>query len=151
MPNSFDLNSLSEPTGKHPLLLILDQIKDPGNLGTLLRTAAAFDWSCVYITPNSVDPFNDKAIRAARGATFRVPLIYDTSMQDVKTFLQANKWKTLLADMNGKNISEWIPQKQIFRGIHFKMRGLIYNRGRSYFGIRVSRRFKQTLGVFRTN
>ncbi len=54
-------------------LLILDQIADPGNLGTLLRTALALDWEGVIITPGTVDLFNDKALRAAKGAQFHLP------------------------------------------------------------------------------
>jgi TrmH family RNA methyltransferase len=54
-------------------LLILDGISDPGNLGTLLRTALALGWEGVILTPDTVDLFNDKAIRAAKGATFHLP------------------------------------------------------------------------------
>lgn len=57
-------------------LLILDQIADPGNLGTLLRTALALKWEGVVLTPGSVDLFNDKALRAAKGATFYLPYCY---------------------------------------------------------------------------
>lgn len=55
-------------------LLILDQISDPGNLGTLIRTAKALGFSGVHLIEPCVDPFNDKAIRAAKGATFTLPL-----------------------------------------------------------------------------
>ena len=54
-------------------LLILDQIADPGNLGTLLRTAYAFGWEGVALTHGTADLFNDKALRAAKGATFHLP------------------------------------------------------------------------------
>lgn len=58
------------PLGVVPRLLVLDRIADPGNLGTLLRTALALGWDAVVMTPGSVDPFNDKALRASRGAPF---------------------------------------------------------------------------------
>ncbi len=57
-------------------LLILDRIADPGNLGTLLRTAYALGWEGAAATPGTVDFFNDKALRAAKGATFRLPLAW---------------------------------------------------------------------------
>lgn len=57
-----------------PLYLILDQIRDPGNLGTLLRTSAAAGVAAVVMTEGTVDPFNSKAVRAAVGAHFRVPM-----------------------------------------------------------------------------
>ncbi|KAK8942459.1 hypothetical protein KSP39_PZI008810 [Platanthera zijinensis] len=56
-------------------LLVLDGIQDPGNLGTLLRSSMAFRWSAVFLLPGCCDPFNDKAIRAARGASFQLPII----------------------------------------------------------------------------
>lgn len=74
-------------------LLILDRISDPGNLGTLLRSAAAFGWEGIYLTPGSVDPFGPKAIRAAKGATFRLPLFQGElppSSLDDYTLLQAD-------------------------------------------------------------
>jgi TrmH family RNA methyltransferase len=54
-------------------LVILDQITDPGNLGTLLRTALALGWEGVIVTPGTVDLFNDKVLRAAKGAHFHLP------------------------------------------------------------------------------
>lgn len=54
-------------------LLVLDAISDPGNLGTLFRTACAFGWQGILLLPNCCDPFNDKALRAAKGATFKIP------------------------------------------------------------------------------
>jgi TrmH family RNA methyltransferase len=58
---------------KKKYILILDQLSDPGNLGTLIRTALAMKWDGVVITPNTVDPFNDKALRASKGAIFHLP------------------------------------------------------------------------------
>lgn len=55
-------------------LLALDGIQDPGNLGTLLRTAAAFDWDGVFLLNGCCDPFNEKVLRASRGACFWVPI-----------------------------------------------------------------------------
>jgi TrmH family RNA methyltransferase len=57
------------------LALILDQISDPGNLGTILRTSRACGVGAVYMLEGTVDPFNPKVVRAAAGAHFRLPLI----------------------------------------------------------------------------
>jgi TrmH family RNA methyltransferase len=56
-------------------VLILDALGDPGNLGTILRTAAAAGVEVVLLAPGCVDPYNDKALRAGMGAHFRVPVI----------------------------------------------------------------------------
>ena len=61
------------PPGAPPLALVLDRIRDPGNLGTLLRAAAGAGVAAVYLA-GAVDPFNPKVVRAGMGAHFRVPL-----------------------------------------------------------------------------
>lgn len=58
-----------------PLFLVVDRIRDPGNLGTLLRTAAAAGVTAVYCADETVDPFNPKVVRAGMGAHFRVPIL----------------------------------------------------------------------------
>jgi TrmH family RNA methyltransferase len=62
------------PSGALPpgLVLVLDGLADPGNLGTALRSAAAFGATACLVGPGSVDPWNGKALRAAAGATFRL-------------------------------------------------------------------------------
>jgi RNA methyltransferase, TrmH family len=53
-------------------VLVLDRVQDPGNLGTLLRNAEALSWDAVYLLDGCCDAFNEKAVRAARGAMFTV-------------------------------------------------------------------------------
>ncbi len=68
-------------------ILILDKIADPGNLGTLLRTALALNWDGVIFTPGTVDPFNDKALRASKGAIFSLPFAH-LSEEQLATFVK---------------------------------------------------------------
>lgn len=56
------------------LCLVLDQVRDPGNAGTLMRAAEAAGVELVILGPETVDPFNDKVVRAGMGAHFRLPL-----------------------------------------------------------------------------
>jgi RNA methyltransferase, TrmH family len=56
-------------------ILILDAIRDPGNLGTMLRTAAAAGIQVVFLAPECADPYNPKVLRSGMGAHFRVPVI----------------------------------------------------------------------------
>ena len=58
-----------------PLVLVAAGLQDPGNLGTLIRTAEAFGATGVLTTPGTVSPFNQKALRASAGSVFRVPTI----------------------------------------------------------------------------
>lgn len=55
-------------------ILILDGLRDPGNLGTILRTATAAGVQAVLLTPGSADPYAPKVVRAAMGAHFRLPI-----------------------------------------------------------------------------
>ena len=63
--------------------LAVEGVQDPGNLGTLTRTAVAFGWDTVALLPGTCDPFNDKAMRAARGATFRVDFVAFESFEEL--------------------------------------------------------------------
>ncbi len=85
-------------------LLALDQVSDPGNVGTLLRTALALGWEGAFLTEGSADPFNDKALRAAKGATFRLPFRTGTA-QELLALARSNKMRLLLADVGGSPLS----------------------------------------------
>jgi TrmH family RNA methyltransferase len=61
--------------GRAPLILILAGIQDPGNLGTILRSAEAFGATGVVSLPGTVHAWNPKAVRASAGSVFRVPLV----------------------------------------------------------------------------
>ncbi|HEY2811583.1 MAG TPA: RNA methyltransferase [Rhabdochlamydiaceae bacterium] len=82
-------------------LLILDGVSDPGNMGTLLRTALGLGWQGVLITPHSTDPFNEKALRAAKGATFKIPL-KRAAWEEIPELFANGKRTILAADMHGK-------------------------------------------------
>jgi TrmH family RNA methyltransferase len=60
-----------EPAG----VLVLDAVQDPGNFGTLVRTAEALGAAGVIALPGTVDPWNAKSVRAAMGASFRLPIV----------------------------------------------------------------------------
>ena len=70
----FPFPDVAQTTPGAPLFLVLDRLRDPGNVGTLLRTAAGAGVTTVYLTPESVDPYNPKTVRAAMGAHFRLPI-----------------------------------------------------------------------------
>ena len=60
---------------KQKKIVILDDIQDPGNLGTIIRTAAALGYDAVVTSNNSVDFYNDKTIRSSQGSIFKIDLI----------------------------------------------------------------------------
>lgn len=63
------------------LCVYLHAVSDPGNVGTVLRSAAAFGASCVALGPGSADPFGPKAVRASMGTIFTVPVAHATPQQ----------------------------------------------------------------------
>lgn len=85
-------------------ILALDGISDPGNLGTLLRSALALGWEGVFITTHSTDPFNEKAIRAAKGASFRIPLQVG-SREELYALIEQSRMQALVADTGGEALS----------------------------------------------
>lgn len=103
------LPTSTELKGKGPLL-VLDQVTDPGNLGNLLRTALALGWKGAFLTPGTADPFNDKAIRAAKGATFKLP-IQQGSYEELLKLVGDNKLHLLIADAGGKTIEALQPER----------------------------------------
>jgi RNA methyltransferase, TrmH family len=66
---------LKPGTGLPALVIVLAGIQDPGNLGTILRSAEAFGATGVICLPGTVNPWNSKSVRASAGSTFRMPLL----------------------------------------------------------------------------
>lgn len=90
-------------------VLILDAIRDPGNLGTILRTAAAAGVQAVILAPGCVDAYNPKVLRAGMGAHFRVPVI-EMRWPGIATYCA--ELRVYLADGQGDvayDIADWSP------------------------------------------
>lgn len=73
-------------------VLVLDNLQDPGNVGTLLRSALAFNYNQIFISDSSVDIYNDKVIRASQGAIFKLNIKRDT-LENIFSILQEEKFK----------------------------------------------------------
>lgn len=73
-----DLEDLAPPE-ERGVVLALDAVQDPGNLGTMIRSAEAFAVQAVLVLPGSADPWNPKSVRAAAGSSFRIPVIPATA------------------------------------------------------------------------
>ena len=58
-------------------VVYLDHVSDPGNMGTIIRTALAFSYDAVYVSEGSCDIYNEKVIAASKGAIFRIPVQYN--------------------------------------------------------------------------
>ena len=85
-----------------PLLMILEDIQDPGNLGTIVRTGEGAGITGVIMTKQTVDIYNPKTIRATMGSIFRVPYIYIEEIQEVLAKLHEKGIRTYAAHLEGE-------------------------------------------------
>jgi TrmH family RNA methyltransferase len=91
-------------------LLVLDAVQDPGNLGTLARTAEALGAAGVVALPGTVDPWNPKSVRAAMGSTFRLPVV-ECGWDDLAPWLVTHDVQTLAAVVGGAPLEEPRPRR----------------------------------------
>jgi TrmH family RNA methyltransferase len=92
------LDSLAVPAPAR--VLICDGVQDPGNLGTLIRSADAFAFHAVLLLPGSVDAWNPKVVRAAAGSSFHLPIVTGT-FEQLPSWLRAQEFYTLGAAADG--------------------------------------------------
>lgn len=95
----FKMPKFTSLSGKK-FIIAIDGVNDPGNLGAILRSALALNWEGAFILPDSCDPYNDKALKAARGATFHLPLEMG-SWKDLAKLVEEGNMEPLLADTTG--------------------------------------------------
>lgn len=74
------------PIAANQSVVYLQDIQDPGNLGTIVRTAAAANVGAVFLSDDSADVYNDKTIRSAMGAIFKVPVVQNVTEDELKKF-----------------------------------------------------------------
>ncbi len=86
-------------------LVVLEGLGDPGNVGTIFRTALALGWYGVFVMHGSADPYNDKALRASRGAPLFLPW-KEGSWEDLKAWISSRKAQVIVADTKGTELSE---------------------------------------------
>jgi TrmH family RNA methyltransferase len=91
--------STVRPKGRY---LVLDAVQDPGNAGTLVRAAVAFDLDGVLCLDGTVDPWIPKTVRASAGMIFRVPIVRATATEAVER-LRGARVPLLVADASGED------------------------------------------------
>lgn len=99
-----ELSSLPIPSLVN-FVLIPDQIRDPGNLGTLLRSAAATGVQAALLPPETTDAFAPKVVRSGMGAHFRLP-IHAMTWDEIEHICKSANLQIYIADMNGRSCWE---------------------------------------------
>jgi RNA methyltransferase, TrmH family len=97
------------------VVLVLDAIQDPGNFGTLVRSAEAFGAAGVVALTGTVDPWNPKSVRAAVGSSFRIPVV-QMEWAEALTELKSRGFRLLGADVEGASPSRGRTSGE--RGLH---------------------------------
>lgn len=85
-------------------LVLLDNLQDPGNVGTIIRTAAAFNYGAVITSPTTVNLYNDKVIRSSQGAIFKVAVMSVELREFIKNLISQN-YIIIAATLNVKSIN----------------------------------------------
>ena len=88
------------------IFMCLEDIQDPGNLGTMIRIADAFDFTGILITKNTVDPFNDKVVRSSMGSIWRVNVLSFEDSDEMIKALHDKGVKIIAAELNGDDLSK---------------------------------------------
>lgn len=86
-----------------PLLLVLEDLQDPGNVGTIFRTAEGAGVTGIIMTKNCVDIYNPKTIRSTMGSIYRVPFVCTDSPDEILEWFGENDIVTYAAHLRGEN------------------------------------------------
>ncbi|MBE6024687.1 MAG: RNA methyltransferase [Cellulosilyticum sp.] len=80
--------SLDELTMQEGAYLLLENLQDPGNLGTIIRTAHAFNFKGIFMTKGCVDLYSPKVVRSTMSSLFYMPIVMDGEIEDYMTYLK---------------------------------------------------------------
>jgi TrmH family RNA methyltransferase len=108
-PRSLIEMSKELPLSQLSPILILDQMQDPGNTGTVIRCAAGLGAAGVMMLQGCVDLWNPKTLRASAGAIFKTPVWTDLQPEEVQTFLEINGYSLWIASAQGESIYTKLP------------------------------------------
>lgn len=83
------------------LFIILDRVMDPGNLGTIIRSADALGVSGIIMSKGCVDLYNDKCLRSTMGSLFNIPIIQNCDIKEILNSLKAKKFNIVCTHLKG--------------------------------------------------
>ena len=92
-----------ESDGHPPVFMVLEDLQDPGNVGTIFRTAEGAGVTGIIMTKNCVDIYNPKTIRSTMGSIYRVPFLYTDQIDEVLEWFRKNGISTYAAHLKGEH------------------------------------------------
>ncbi len=87
---------------ENPFFLVLENVMDPGNMGTMIRSADAAGVDCVFLSKGCVDIYNGKVLRSTMGSIFHLPIVQDMDMAALFAQCKAHNIKTVAAHLGGE-------------------------------------------------
>ncbi len=96
-------NKINQIDYSQDMIIALDGVQDPGNLGTILRTADSAALNQIIISKNSADPYNNKVVRSTMGGIFRVNIIEVDNLEETLKEIQKNKFKIMVTSLDTNN------------------------------------------------
>jgi TrmH family RNA methyltransferase len=97
---------------KTAFVVLLQGVRDPGNLGTIIRSADWFGTGAVILSGDCVDPFNSKVLRGSMGSIFHLPVFTVPKLADVIAQLKENRFWVIAASVNGDKILQQLHLKK---------------------------------------
>jgi TrmH family RNA methyltransferase len=109
----YDVKEVIKNTG---LFIILDNIQDPGNLGTIIRSANAFGVKAVFVSKGSADIYSDKTLRAAMGSIFHLPVLENIDIKNLLMLMGKENVSVFAASLKGKKYLNAVefPSRSVF-------------------------------------
>jgi TrmH family RNA methyltransferase len=127
---------LPEKCGKR--VLLLEDIQDPGNVGTLIRTAAGMNFSGIVMTDGCADPFSPKVVQASAGALLSVWIRRSVNYRSMVDTLKERGYKLVCADISGEYQCAWDRSVPCIIGVGNEGRGVSdFMRSRADFRFRI--------------
>lgn len=103
--NDYTISDIID-TETTPAVLILENLQDPGNLGTIIRMAEGANITGIIMSKDTVDVYNPKVARSTMGSIFRVPFVYVEDLMQTVSELKSLKITTYAGHLDGKNVYE---------------------------------------------
>ena len=94
--NTYDKKDVSK-------VLVLDSLQDPGNVGTLIRSALAFNYDKVFVSENTVDVYNEKVVRASQGAIFKINVVRK-ELSQIYRILKMNDFQIIVTSLTNNSV-----------------------------------------------
>ena len=104
-------------------ILLLDRVSDPGNMGTIIRTADWFGWHALFLSQNCVDVYNPKVVAASMGSIFRLNIYNELNLAEIIPGLKEADYTIAITDMTGSDV-KFKPKEKIALVIGSEAKGV---------------------------